>query len=420
MNKPELNSKSGRILFYGYIVVAAALLATVIDYGARLTIGVFFKPMLNEFDWSRALTSGAVTLSMLAQGTGAIFMGRLNDKFGPRFVMTLCGCLIGAGYLLMAMIHSVWQLYLFYGVIVGLGMSGVFTSLLSTVARWFVKWKGLMTGIVAAGTGIGQLLAPPIANWLISVYDWRLAYTLIGGLVLAAGIVLARFLKRDPARMGLVPYGGNQAEQPKSGSSDRGLPVSEVIRTRQFWLLIVTYFAFGYLLMAIATHLVPHITDLGISSAAAANIFALCGLFTAIGCIALGTAADRLGHRRSLVIYFIVMVASLLCLTQFTTLWPFVPFAVFFGLSSGGVVPIESMILVDLFGIKSHGAILGTITFGFACGGASGPFFSGYLFDLTGNYQLAFLVCTIFAAIGLISCALIKPIASRSLEAPLW
>ncbi len=90
---------------------------------------------------------------MMDQGTGAIIMGRLNDKLGPRFVMTLCGCLLGAGYLLMAVIHNVWQLYLFYGIIVGLGMSGVFTSLLSTVARWFVKRRGLVAGVVSAGTG---------------------------------------------------------------------------------------------------------------------------------------------------------------------------------------------------------------------------------------------------------------------------
>jgi MFS family permease len=416
MNKPKLNSKSEYILSYGYIVVAVALLIIILDYGSRLTIGVFFKPMLNEFNWSRALTSGAVTLSMLGQGTGAIIMGRLNDKLGPRFVMTLCGCLIGAGYLLMAMIHSVWQLYLFYGIIVGLGMSGVFTSLLSTVARWFVKRKGLMAGIVSAGTGIGQLIAPPFTNWLISIFNWRLSYIIMGGLVLVFGIILAQFLRRGPGKMALAPYGGGQMEPPKLGSSDQGLSVSEVIHTKQYWLMIVTFFSLGYILMAINTHLVPHITDLGISAGVAANIFAICGLFSAIGCIALGTTADRLGHRRSLMIYFFIIVATLLWLTQITTVWPFVPFAVFFGLSSGGSVPIESTIIVDLFGIKSHGAILGTITFGFACGGALGPFLSGYLFDLVGNYRLAFLVCAIIAAIGLISCASLRPIKNQTLE----
>jgi len=416
MNQPELNSNSGHYLFYGYIVVAAAILIIILDYGSRLAIGVFFKPILNEFDWSRALTSGAVTLSMLGQGMGAIIMGRLNDNLGPRFVMTLCGCLLGAGYLLMAMIHSVWQLYMFYGIIVGLGMSGAFTSLLSTVARWFVKRRGLMAGIVSAGTGIGQLIAPPITNWLISIYNWRLSYIIMGGVILVFGIILAQLLKRDPGKMGLVPYSGNQVEKPKSVSSDQGLSVREVIHTRQYWMMIVTFFSLGYVLMAINTHLVPHITDLGISSTAAANIFAICGMFSAIGCVALGTTADRLGNRRSLIIYFFVIVATLFWLTHLTTIWPFILFAVFFGLSSGGSVPIESTIIVDLFGIKSHGAILGTITLGFACGGALGPFLTGYLFDLTGNYRLGFLVCAIIATLGLISCTILRPIKNRSLE----
>jgi MFS family permease len=375
--------------------------------------------MLNEFGWSRALTSGAVTLSMLGQGTGAIIMGRLNDKLGPRFVMTFCGCLLGAGYLLMAMIHSIWQIYLFYGIIVGFGMSGAFTSMLSTVARWFVRKRGLMTGIVASGTGIGQLIAPPITNWLISIYNWRLSYVIMGGIVLVGGIVLAQFLKRDPGQLDLVPYGGDRTEKRKSDSRDRGLPVREVIRMRQYWLVIVAFFSFGYILMAINTHLVAHITDLGISSAAAANIFAVGGAFAAIGCIALGLAADRLGHRLSLIIYFFIVAATLFWLTQLTTIWPFLFFAVFFGLSGGGIAPLESTIIVDLFGIKSHGAILGTVTFGFACGGALGPFLTGYLYDFSGNYRLAFLVCAIIASLGFISCAILRPIKHRSLETSL-
>jgi MFS family permease len=415
MNKPEPNFADGHHLFYGYIVVAAALLIIILDYGSRLTIGVFFKPVLNEFNWSRALTSGAVTLSMLGQGTGAILMGRLNDRLGPRFVMTLCGYLLGAGYLLMGMIHSIWQFYLFYGVIVGLGMSGAFTSMLSTTARWFAKRRGLMVGIVSAGTGVGQLIAPPAANWLISIYNWRVSYFIMGGIVLVFGVILAQSLKRDPGKMGMFPYSGNQAEKPKLVTVDQGLPVREVIRTRQYWMIIITFFSLGYNLMAINTHLVPHITDLEISPTAAANIFAICGMFSAIGCVVLGTIADSLGNKRSLVIYFLVTTATLFWLTSITTVWSFIIFAVFFGLSSGGSAPIESTIIVDLFGIKSHGAILGTITLGFACGGALGPFFTGYLFDLTGNYQFGFLACAIIAATGLISCSMLRPLKNRTL-----
>ena len=190
MNEQESHhpSQSRRYLFYGFIIAAASVLIITIDYGARLNFGIFFKPMSGEFGWTRTLTSGAVTLSMLFQGLGAIIMGRLNDKLGPRFVMTLCGLLLGIGYLLMSTINSAWQLYLFYGVIFGLGMGGAFVALQSTIARWFIKMRGLMTGIAIAGTGIGQLISSPVSNWLISIYDWRVSYLILGGILLVIGV----------------------------------------------------------------------------------------------------------------------------------------------------------------------------------------------------------------------------------------
>lgn len=414
--EPKHSSKLRHYLFYGYFIVAVALLIIILDYGSRLTFGVFFKPMADEFNWSRALTSGAVTLSMLGQGTGAVMMGRLNDKLGPRFVMTLCGALLGAGYLLMAMVNNVWQLYLFYGIIVGLGMGGAFTAMLSTVARWFVKRRGLMTGITIAGTGIGEFIIPPLMTWLILIYGWHNSYIIMGGAVLALGIILAQFLKRDPSKIGLVPYGADQAVKLKAISDDRSLSLKEATRTRQFWFMVVTFFSLGYILMAVNIHLVPHITDLGVSATAAADIFAVCGGFTAIGCIVLGNTIDRLGSRRALMICFFLMTISLLWLTELTSILFLGLFAAVFGLASGGSTPIESTITADLFGMKSHGAILGSISFGFACGGAVGPLLTGYLFDLNGNYRLAFLALAIIAAIGLISCAIIRPVKSRRLE----
>ena len=111
--------------FYGYIVVIAALCIMVTVYGTRATFGVFFTPMVTEFGWSRALISGAFSLCMLMQGLATILMGGLNDRLGPRIVLTLCGFLLGLGFLLMSQVSTAWQLYLFYVVIIGIGMSGV-------------------------------------------------------------------------------------------------------------------------------------------------------------------------------------------------------------------------------------------------------------------------------------------------------
>ena len=177
--------------FYGYIVVGAALIIMAVMYGAYNSFGIFFKPVLTDFNWTRAVTSGGLSLSWIVHGLLGIIMGRLTDRFGPRVVLTICGFLLGLGYLLMSQIGTVWQLYLFYGVIIGAGMGGSWVPIVSTVARWFVKRRNLMTGIVLSGVSIGTLIGAPVASRLISAYDWRMSYVIVGGIVLVVAVLAA-------------------------------------------------------------------------------------------------------------------------------------------------------------------------------------------------------------------------------------
>ncbi|GAH62425.1 unnamed protein product, partial [marine sediment metagenome] len=133
--------------FYGYIIVLAAFGIQMVAWGMFNSYGVFFKPLTTEFGWTRAMTSSAVSLAMLVYGLLGIAMGRLTDRFGSRMIMVVCGFFLGLGYLLMSQVNTTWQLYLFYGLMVGIGVSALDVSLLSTVARWFVKKRGMMTGI---------------------------------------------------------------------------------------------------------------------------------------------------------------------------------------------------------------------------------------------------------------------------------
>jgi MFS family permease len=281
------------------VIVAVSLCLVILHYGARVSFGVFFKPMLDDFNWTRALTSGSLTLSMLVQGSGAIIMGRLNDKLGPRNVMTICSILLGAGFLLMSWVHSPWQLYLFYGMIVGAGMGGAFVALLSTIARWFAKKRGLMAGVTISGIGLGTLVVSPAANRLISIYDWRIAYLILGGVILVSGAILSQFLRRDPARLGTAPQGNSDQLANPISPNAQGLTFREAIRTKQLWIIVITFFSLGYVIMSMNTHLVPNITDTGIPSNTAANIFAVSGIMGAAGCILIGTIADKIGNRRA-------------------------------------------------------------------------------------------------------------------------
>ena len=345
--------------FYGYIVVVAAFLIMMVMFGVYYAFGVFFKPVLAEFGWTRAMTSGAFSLSWIVSGLLAIVMGRLTDRFGPRLVMTLCGFFLGLGYLLVAQISAVWQLYLFYGVIIGIGMGGAFVPLMSTVARWFVKRRSMMTGIVVAGVGMGSLIAPPVASRLIATYDWRLSYIILGSIILVVVVLLAQLLRRDPTQVRQVPYSENEEQGFKPETE--GFSLKEAVCTKQFWLVSAMFGCFGFCALAIMVHIVAHATELGISAASAANILATIGGMGIVGRVVLGTAADRIGNRQAFIIGFIFMSAALFWLMPATEAWMLYLFAAVFGFGYGGCATSESPLVAELFGLSSHGLIMGLL-----------------------------------------------------------
>jgi len=399
--------------FYGYIVVVAAFFAMVALYSTRAVFGVFFKPILADFDWTRALISGVVSVSMIIQGSLAVVMGGLTDRFGPRVVLTLSSCLVGLGYLLMAQTGSLWQLYLSYGLILGVGMGGVMVPLLSTVARWFVTRRNIMSGIVVTGIGIGGLITPPVADWLIKAYDWRVACMALGGAVLVIGVVAAQALRRTPAQMGQSFRRMSEGGEPGAISAPEGIPFKEAAKTGQFWLAVAIYLCEGYCLFSIMVHIVPHATDLGISATGAATILAAMGGAGIIGNLVLGGLGDRIGNKMVCVIGSILVVASLFWLISITEFWMFILFAIVLNFAVGGITTAESPLVAALFGMRSHGMILGMVSFGFTIGGALGPLLTGYIFDGTGSYQLAFVVCAAIGTVGLILAALLRPVTGE-------
>jgi MFS family permease len=401
-----------RGFFYGYIVIFASFCIFMVMYGTRFVFGIFFKPMLTEFGWTRALISGALSLSLLVQGSLAIVMGGLNDRLGPRVVLTLCGFLLGLGCLLMSQIRTLWHIYLFYGVIIGLGMSGVLVPVLSTIARWFIKRRNVMTGIALTGIGLGSLLAPPVANRLIAMYDWRVSYCILGCLVLVVGVLAAQLLKRDPTRVGEVPYGGDDVGKERTQGGNKGLSLREAAHTRQFWMLCSIFALLGFCYFSIVVHIVPHITDLGISATRGAKILAALGGASIVGNV-LGGAADRIGNKKVCIIGLILASAMLFWLVSITEAWMFYLFVGVFGIGYGVCITSESPLVAWLFGVRSHGVLLGTIAFGFTIGAALGPLLTGYIFDVTGSYQAAFVTFAVLNVFALLLMALIRPIGRK-------
>jgi len=379
-------------------------------WGTVYSYGVFFKPLSAEFGWTRAATSGAYSLVFFLSGFLGIFAGRLSDRFGPRIVITTCGLFLASGYLLMSQANTIWQLYLFYGM-VGIGSSGSYVPTIATVTRWFVKRRGLMTGIAMAGIGLGVLIMPPIANWLISSYGWRTSYIVFGIISLVFIILAAQFLRRDPSKIGQASHGEGEVQPASLNFKGGGFSLKEAIHTRQFWMAGMMFFFFGVCLQSILVHIVPYTTDLAISSANAATILAIIGGFSLAGRVILGSVADRIGNKQTITVCFSMMFIALLWLLVAKDLWMFYLFAVIFGLAYGGWAALVSLIVAELFGLASLGVILGAVTLVEDTGHAIGPVLTGWIFDFTGSYQLAFSVCVAISMIPIILVLLLRPIA---------
>jgi MFS family permease len=400
-------------IFYGYIIVGVAFLIMAISWGSRNAFGVFFNPVLTEFGWNRAMTSGAFSLHMIAGGLISGVMGGFADRHGPRLITTVSCLLLAAGFLLMAWINSVWQLYCFWGIIAGIGMAGTRVPLSSTVARWFTKRRNTMTGIVLAGTGIGALVLPPLANWVISAYGWRISFLVLGAVILVIAGSTTHLLRRDPATMGQMPFGDDQKVSQKSKHNETGATLSQALRTRQFWLVWTMFFFFGYCMYSTMVHIAPEAMEKGISSATAASLIATIGGTGILARFTLGSAADRIGNKWTFIIGFVLIAAAYVELAFASGIWMFFVFAAIFGFAQGGMGTSESPLIANLFGLSSHGKIYGTTAIGFTAGAAVGPFLSGYIFDLTGSYQFALVACIICSIIGLILTTLITPIKGK-------
>ena len=391
--------------FYGYVIVASAFFILVAVFVPPNTYGVFFGPLIAEFNGTRAIISGAFSLNSIAFGVFCVISARLCERFSPRVVVSACGVLLAVGYFLMSQINYIWQLYLYFGIVIAFSMS-IYIATLSVVARWFVKRRGLMTGIVFSGFALVATVGPPVANWLISTYDWRQSFLILG---IACGVIMvsaSQFLKRDPQQVGQSPYGASVTEQ--NAPDTRGLSLYEALHTRNFWLICGMYFAFLFCGILAVVHIVIHAIDLGTTPASAANILAVYG----VGCLAslnvMGMSGDRFGSRLTFAISFLLLAIAFFWLLTARETWQLYLFAVILGLAYGGMQVLFSPLVAEVFGLRAHGVILAAAAFGGSIGATLGPFLGGYIFDETGSYSLAFIICAALAIIALILTLLLR------------
>ena len=321
------------------------------------------------------------------------------------------GISLGLAYMLMSRIQSPWQIYLLYGGLAGIGFSTHDVVTLSTVTRWFVKRRGMMSGIVKVGTGTGQFVVPLIVTILVAAYGWRNSYLIIGGVILVTLLSVAQMMRRDPQGMGLLP---DDAGDEVSGAGNRDpepdISLRAAARTRQFWIMCLSEFVTFLCLLTMIVHIIPHGTDIGLSLSTAAGVLSTIGGMSLLGRIVMGTANDRIGGKRSLIICYAVLICALTFLQTANQTWMLLLFAAIYGFAHGGFFTVMSPAIAELFGTGSHGAIFGVVLFSGMIGGAIGPLLTGRVFDVTGSYHTAFIFLIGAAIAGLILITFLRPL----------
>jgi MFS family permease len=377
-------------------------------FGHRASFGVFIKPLTAEFDWSRALIAGAFSISSLVQGLSCIVTGWLNDRLGPRIVLTICGALVGSGLMLMFFVDSAWKFYLFYVTLIGIGMGGVAAPQMSTIARWFVKRRNIATAVLFVGGGLGGFMGPPLITWLIYTYNWREAFLFVGIGVFAMIILGAQFLRRDPSKMGQVPYGEESQFRVDSPPKSGGLSMRQALLTKKFWIFIFLVFCIGFCAWTIMVHIVPYAIDAGISPSVAAIILSVLNGGMALGSVVVGLIADRVGSNKAFVTCVCLISVIMFLLLPVVSAWLLGIFVIILAFGLGGFSAVQSSMTAELFGMKAHGAILGSQLFILTLGGAVGTFLAGSIFDCTGNYRLILSLCMVLVAVAIILSVLLN------------
>lgn len=389
-----------------YAIVFGACLTQFTVIGLLFSYGLFFKTFEVEFGWSRTTLSGCASLAFFMMGVLATGLGYLSDRLGPAPVLGMTGLLFGLGFALISLVSEPWHLFAIFGLFIGLGMSTHDVVTLSSVARWFDKRRGMMTGVVKTGTAIGQVVVPPVAALIMAGFGWRTAAVLLGGLA-AVLLLIAAFLMRGPAGRSdvtlktgeVTPTAGAKAkvEEPVAGGDFRS-----VTRTRVFWTLCAIQFLFLPTLTTIPLHIAVHGMDLGMGAAQAAILLSTVGAASVVGRLTIGAFSDRIGGKQGFVLCFLPLIASLVALLAIDTPWLLFAAIALYGFGHGGLFTIVAPTIAEFFGTRAHGAIFGAIVFFGTIGGALGPILTGWIFDVTGSYDPAFMTLAGMAVLGLI------------------
>ncbi|WP_119422508.1 MFS transporter [Desertibaculum subflavum] len=395
-------------VFYGWIVVAAAAAVLLVVFGMAYSFAAFFPALAAEFGATRGDTSLVFALAgFLYFGIGGI-SGAMADRFGPRPIVVAGILLVAVALALTGLAAKLWQVYALYGLGLGIGIGLAYVPAIGAVQRWFVRQRGLASGIAVSGIGVGTLLAPPVASALIEAYGWRGAYLGLAVIAAVVGLGAALLIEANPAARGLGPDG--DPPLPHAAAMAAGPSLRDALATLAFRRLYLSAVLVSFSIFIPFVHLAAYARDAGHGEAVAVWLVGLIGLGSLGGRFLVGFLADRLGRKPAMALCFLGIAAMMLLWWSTTAIALLAVFALVFGSCYGGFVALAPALAADHFAGRSITAIIGVYYSAVAFGTLLGPTLAGYAYDFAGSYDLPILAS---AALSLAGAAVVMRLPAR-------
>ncbi len=387
MSRTASSSKT----YYGWYILAGCFTMMFLGMATRNSFGLFLKPMLEDFQISRAALSLPFSLCLILYGASQPLGGLMIRRYGAKNVIIWGSVLTTLSMLGITQVDSLWGVYLFFGILLGMGGIGnSVTACTPLVSNWFPDRRGMGMSIVSAGPSMGQLMLLPVFAYLIGILDWRTTSFIIGIVFVFTLMPISIFLIRN------APSSEEFLQNTTSSASNikmvvpYDLPWAQCLHKVPFILLVTSFFTCGFTVTVVSVHWVPFATDVGFSAGLAATAFALGGGLNTVGVLAVGPLSDKIGRKVPLSLIYafrgLGFVLFILFKNDFTV-WA-TPMII--GLSWIATVPLTSALTGDFFGSRNVAILFGLITFSHQLGAGLSAWLSGYIYDVFGSYDLAF------------------------------
>lgn len=394
----DLRRTLARRVYYGWVVVVACLLASVVVFGTTYAFAVFYDSFVETFESSATLLAvvfGVQTALIYVSGVG---VSRLVERYGARRVAALSATLLVAGVAWTAIAQSYLELLVAFGVVAAVGMAGLYNVSYATLPRWFDRRRGTATALASTGLGIGLVVVPPGTNAVIAAHGWRTAMLALAGFIAVLSVVLVLLFADDPGAVDADTTG--EFDDDSTSEMAERADVPAIVLSRRFLVVLAGWTMIFAPMYVVLGHVVRHATTAGIGRSAGVLSIAVIGLTTTAGRISIGPISDRLGRPRTFVICGGLLGGATAALAVAPSPPLFLAVVAAFGIGYAGCGGLIGAVTADLFGNRSLNMLFAVLSTSFAFAGLPAPPLASLWYEFTGSYQLAFAAFGILGICG--------------------